>query len=119
MRSTKIRSLLTKLRPNEPVAPQTKTPRPARDDLRRIAHELANQLTVVSLSCFKLRAACAQDFAAICASDLDNVETAVAAMADLMRTLHQIDAEPATPGRDRVRPAPQTANVYRLFDSAD
>lgn len=119
MRSTKIRSLPTKLQPNKPRAPQTKTPRPARDDLRRIAHELANQLTIVNLSCSKLRAACAKDLASIYARDLDNVETAVAAMAGLMRTLHQIDAEPCTPGRDRVRPARQTANVYRLFDSAD
>jgi hypothetical protein len=119
MRSSKIRPLPAKLARNKHLARQPKKTRPARDHLCGIAHEVANQLTIVSLSCFRLRAACARNPTEISSRDLDRIETAIAAIAGLMQSLHEVDDEQKAERSERVRLAPQTSNVYRLFDSAE
>ena len=84
--------------------------KPRELDLDHLAHEMINQLTVIQLSCFKLRGAAAQRLTRSETDGIERVEKAVADMTllvDMMRSGSQVSPKSA---RD---PA---SNVYHLFD---
>jgi hypothetical protein len=115
MRPTKVRSLSTHLQRSRRRARQAKKIR-AQEDLHRFAHEIANQLTIINLSCFKLRGALAKGLPASPLGDLERVERAVLEMTNLVQTLGRPEDDPTT---NPQAPASQTTNVYRLFDAQD
>ena len=115
MRPTKISTLPATLRQKRRLARQAKKAVGApREDMDRLLHELANQLTVINLSCFKLRGDVTQFLSQSSVAELDRVERAVIEMTSLVETLHPADKEPAPAPASA---APPAANVYRLFNA--
>lgn len=86
-----------------------------RNEFHRIAHEIANQLTIINLSCFKLRGALANEIAALPGS-LEKVERAVFEIATLIQVLSSPEDEPPPERNDVPADSSRTNNVYRLFD---
>lgn len=118
MRPTKIRSLSTHLQRSRQRARQAKKTR-AQEDLHHFAHEIANQLTIINLSCFKLRGALAKGLPASSLGDLERVEGAVMEMTRLVQTLHRPEDDPAPTTTPQDPLSQKTTKVYRLFDAQD
>lgn len=87
-------------------------------DLRRLAHEIANQLTVINLSCYKIRGALAQGHASSISSDTERVEKAVGEITSLIQSLSLIEADSnlSVTHAPLLTPA-QPGNVYPLCDA--
>ena len=85
---------------------------PRLSDLRRLSHELINCLTVVNLSCFKIRGIPAVDRDPGILDQLETIEKTVAEAAELLVKLPEEDGTDAkiSPSRRRVR-----GKVYPLF----
>jgi hypothetical protein len=101
------------------AASRTKTRHRSR--LGGLAHEMDNQLTVISLSCFKIRVATRNQTSSIVA-DIDRLETAVAEMTCLLDTLSELQKEmmpPLNPSSAKVLSITSSPSnkVYVLFDS--
>ncbi len=79
-------------------------------------HELANQLTVINLNCFKLRGTIAKLLSGSSLDELERVEKAVVEMTNLVQSLHQVE-ESAPPQTSHPAVQSPPANVYQLFDS--
>jgi hypothetical protein len=110
----KISSLHPNLRRSK-LARRRKKPRVPRNKFYRIAHEIANQLTIINLSCFKLRGVLANEVAAV-SENLEKVERAVLEISTLAQVLSSPEDEPALPRNDLSADSPRANNVYRLFD---
>lgn len=110
----KISSIHPNLRRSK-LARRRKKPRVPRNNFYRIAHEIANQLTIINLSCFKLRGALANEIASV-SGNLDKVERAVLEIATLIQVLPSPEDE--SPSQTNGLPADSSRanNVYRLFD---
>ena len=101
------------------LGPQKRKPRVA--GLDRLAHQIVDQLTVINLCCFKLRATL-KDSGASVNADIDRLENAVTEMNVLVEILSHLEGQPTAPG---VAVSPQTAaypnarpvNVYPLFET--
>jgi hypothetical protein len=114
MRSTKIRKLPIPARGEKQNAHQIRQPRA--QDLHRLAHEIANQLTVINLSCFRIRGNAAKALPASSLRNLERVERAIAEITAFVETLRRVDDQPE--GTPQAAPSPQTTNVYPLFEPA-
>ncbi|HKY09283.1 MAG TPA: hypothetical protein VJQ55_13615 [Candidatus Binatia bacterium] len=88
----------------------------AADGLRRIAHEIANQLTIVNLSCFRIRGK-AKALPPLSLEDLARVEQAVIDISNLVQALRELESEPAPAPKPRSSASRGATNVYPLFDS--
>jgi hypothetical protein len=117
MRPTKIHCLPTNLRRSKETSRQAKKTRAPRDDIHRLVHEIANQLTIINLSCFKLRAAAAKGLPATPLEELENVERAVVEMTNLIQILRRPENEPTSTTNSQSPVFQPATNVYRLFDS--
>ena len=117
MRPTKISSLPDSLRRKRHLARQPKKIPGTPEDIHRIVHELANQLTVINLNCFKLRGTVAKLLSGSSLDELESVDRAVAEMTNLLRTLHQGEEAPPPQTHNHAAAQPPPANVYQLFDS--
>ena len=89
--------------------------------LRPLAHQIVNQLTVINLSCFKLRVTL-KDIAANAAGDIERLQHAVAEMNRLVEVLSQIQDSSPAPGiparaKSRITAHPPPDNVYPLFET--
>jgi hypothetical protein len=89
--------------------------------LDRLAHEIVNQITVINLSCFKLRATL-KNVAATVNPDIERLEKAVAEMNSLIEMLSQIEAQAAASNISACPKATANANstptnVYPLFET--
>jgi len=89
--------------------------------LRPLAHQIVNQLTVINLSCFKLRVTL-KDIAASTAGDIERLQNAVAEMNRLVEGLSEIQDSSPAPGipahsKSRVTAHPPPDNVYPLFET--
>ena len=113
MRPTKISPFSNSLQRKKQLARQ-KTIQAPRRDIHLIVHEIANQLTVINLSCFKLRGAVANFVSGSHLDELDKVERAVVEMTILIETLRPPDND-RPPEQTHAQTLP--ANVYNLFDS--
>jgi len=82
-------------------------------DLRQLSHELVNYLTVINLSCDKIRNAAVIKNQPGILSQLDLVEKTVSEAADLLATLAKDHASPAD---SRSEPT-FGGKVYPLFQS--
>ena len=111
MRPTKISPFPNSLQRKKQLA-RHKTLQAPRRDIHPIVHEIANQLTVINLSCFKLRGAVANSGSPL--DELDKVERAVVEMTILIETLRPPDSD-RPPAQTHAQTLP--ANVYNLFDS--
>lgn len=76
-----------------PNALRTKMTFAGQPDLRRLAHQIANQLTVINLSCFKLRHGVTNDPPTASLGDIERVERAVEEITRFVRTL-QTEEDP-------------------------
>jgi hypothetical protein len=101
--------------PNKkPPRLQTNKRRRRSSDLRRLSHELVNQLTVINLSCFKIRGVAAVECEPGILVQLELIEKTVAEAAELLANLSVDDgassagspSDPALGGK-----------VYPLFKS--
>jgi hypothetical protein len=84
----------------------------------RLAHQIANQLTVINLTCFKLRGAI-KDIPQSMDTDIERLESAVAEMNNLVELLSQLQEQTNPP--ERSKPAANSAgvpnNVYPLSEA--
>jgi len=110
----KITSLHPNLRRSKP-ARRRKKPRVPRNEFHRITHEIANQLTIINLSCFKLRGALANEIASV-TGNLEKVERAVFEIATLIQVLSSPEDEPPPERNSVPADSSRANNVYRLFD---
>jgi hypothetical protein len=110
----KITSLHPNLRRSKP-ARRRKKPRVPRNEFHRITHEIANQLTIINLSCFKLRGALANEIASV-TGNLEKVERAVFEIATLIQILSSPEDEPPPERNSVPADSSRANNVYRLFD---
>ena len=76
------------MRTKKQIARRTKATCAAQKDLSRIAHQIANQLTVINLSCFKLRCAAGAPLPVSILENIERVEKAVAEVTSLVQALH-------------------------------
>ena len=78
-------------------------------------HELANQLTVINLNCFKLRGTIAKLLSGSSLDELERVEKAVVEMTNLVQSLHQVEESarrrPATLPFSRRRPTSINSSI--------
>ena len=114
MGSGKITSLHPNLRRSK-LTRRKKKPRVPRNEVHRITHEIANQLTIINLSCFKLRGALANEIASV-TGNLDKVERAVFEIATLIQVLSSPEDEPPPERNSVPADSSRANNVYRLFD---
>jgi len=101
------------------LGPQKRKPRVA--GLDRLAHQIVNQLTVINLSCFKLRAT-VKDAGASVNADIDRLENAVTEMNDLVEILSRLEDQPTAPDvavcpKTPAYPNARPVNVYPLFET--
>jgi hypothetical protein len=84
----------------------------------RLAHQIVNQLTVVNLTCFKLRAAI-KDIPQSMDADVERLESAVAEMNSLVELLNRLQEQ--TNPSERSKPMANStgvpSNVYPLSDA--
>jgi hypothetical protein len=66
----------------------------------RLAHQIANQLTVINLTCFKLRGAI-KDLPQSIDTDIETLESAVAEMNNLVELLSQLQEQTNPPERSK------------------
>ncbi len=98
------------------LAPQAGNIRLPREDIHRIVHEVANQLTVINLSCSKLRGTVAKLLSGSSLDELERVERAVLEMTTLVRSLRQVEEDPQAQNSSHAPSQPLPANVYQVFD---
>ena len=99
-------------------ARQAKKIRLPRQDIHRIVHEVANQLTVINLRCSKLRGSVAKLLSASSLDELERVEMAVVEMTALVQSLRQIEENPPArlpASQTPLRPLPPS--ICQVFDS--
>ena len=86
----------------------------------RLAHQIVNQLTVINLGCFKLRATL-KDAGASVNADIDQLENAVSEMNVLVEILSHLEDQPTVPGvavcAKTPNPDARPVNVYPLFET--
>jgi SMC interacting uncharacterized protein involved in chromosome segregation len=100
---------------------QTKKPRVA--GLQRLAHQIVNQLTVINLSCFKLRTTLKNN-APFVNADIQRLEKAVTDMNVLVETLSQLEEHSAATSiaanpKATVIANNKADNVYPLFETKE
>lgn len=86
MRATKL-SLRADLRRKTRSIGRTKMTFAGQTDLRKFTHQLANQLTVINLSCSKLRHNAVNVLPPACLEDIEGVERAVEEITGFVRML--------------------------------
>jgi nitrogen fixation/metabolism regulation signal transduction histidine kinase len=113
MPPTKVRKLPIRPRRRAQGARETRGSSDHREELHRLAHEIANQLTVITLSCFKVRGAASNALPPSSLGALERVESAVAEIAALIESLRRLADKP----KRMPQPASsqQPTNVYPLF----
>jgi len=100
--------------------PNQKRARHPSPDLRRVLHELMNQLTIMNFSCSKFRGAADLTDHSI-AMDIEKMEKTIVDMAALVESASQ--AMKSTPSRSacadllnaKPETSPRSANIYPLF----
>lgn len=107
-----IRNLLTNKKPLRPLANKHQR---RSSDLRRLAHELINQLTVINLSCFKIRSGTVAENEPAILNQLDLIEKTVAEAAEILANLSVDDG--AGSARSQFDAAARR-KVYPLFKSS-
>jgi hypothetical protein len=90
----KLRPLRDQVRAKKHLACPTKPTCAVQKDLSRIAHQIANQLTVINLSCFKLRCAADNVLPVLFLENIEIVQRAVIEITSLVQTL-QLEGNPA------------------------
>ena len=106
------------------VAPFTPKRRHARRlkpiDLGNLAHQIANQLTVINLTCFKLNAAL-QNTEHPLHADIGRLQSAVEEMQSLVELLSHLEgrcqAVVTHPGRSRPLGRPHRAKIYPIAEA--
>jgi hypothetical protein len=83
-------------------------------DLRRLSHELVNHLTVINMSCFKIRGVAAVEMESEILNQIELIEKIVAEAAELLANLSVDDS--ASSAASPSDPAPG-GKVYPLFKS--
>jgi hypothetical protein len=83
-------------------------------DLRRLSHEFINQLTVINLSCFRIRGVAAMESAPAVLAELERIEKTVAELTEMLGNLPVAD-DATSPGSQSG--AAQGGKVYPLFKS--
>jgi hypothetical protein len=82
-------------------------------DLRRLSHEFINQLTVINLSCFRIRAIATMESSPTVLAELERIEKTVAEVTEMLANL---------PAEDDATPVAAQSGlgqgkVYPLFKS--
>lgn len=83
-------------------------------DLRRLSHELFNQLTLIHLSCFQIRGAVSAERACAVLAQIERIEKAAEEITDLLANLPA--ERDSNPGDCSTGQSP-AGNVYPLFKS--
>ena len=93
---------------------QAKKSRRRSQDLRRLSHEFINQLTVINLSCFRIRGVAAAASVPAVMAELERMERAVAEITELLANLPAEDE-----ASSKISPTDPAlgAKVYPLFSS--
>jgi hypothetical protein len=103
---------------NSRATARAKKGRPLRLD--RLAHEMANQLTIMNLGCFKIRAA-VRSLGDPIVADIARIEKAVAEMTSLIEAWPHVgernSAAKQAPVILRPKRSAKSSNVYALFSS--
>ena len=88
--------------------------------MERLAHQMANQITVINLTCFKLCTILKNAGAAVNA-DIERLEKAVSEMNVLVEILSHLEEQAAAPSiaasPNAVIANTMPANVYPLFET--
>lgn len=110
-----------KNRPASPIARSRHASRRRRNrrliGVERVAHQIANQVTVINLTCFKLRVAIKTPPASV-EADIERLEHAVAEMNNLVEILNRLKEQSAAayPERKNSSSSGGTSNVYSLAE---
>ena len=105
--------------PNRPGFPKKRSPKPLPEEIRQIAHQLLNHLSVVNLCSFNLKSKLAGTTAAALSRDTELLERSVEEATACAKRLSQVAAESASraPTKKSVplKPAEQIDNSVPLL----
>ena len=118
MDDRKITQLTAVVAPFPPKRRRARRPRSV--DLGHLAHQIANQLTVLNLSCFKLSAALKNTPQPL-QDDIGRLQNAVEEMQSLVEILSHLEARSEAAvrpqGRPRILRTPQRAKIYPIAEA--